>query len=345
MHLFNAIHYFGQIYKDSGKANQTLIFDETGVAFDHKYFPAQIFFGVVSIFTQTKKRMKRTSSQSGMDEKPPKEMKFTLTSGPYSDMEKYLTEPSWKNALKEEFTKTYFIQLKEELNRNVEFVGLDHLYPSIPEIFTAFNLCPLDRVRVVILGQDPYHTPGYAHGLAFSVKPGVAVPPSLANIFKELSTDITGFKKPKNGNLNGWAQQGVFLLNTVLTVRKGSANSHASYGWQKFTDRVIEILTQKRNNLVFLLWGVPAQKKESVICNRPKHRVFKTKHPSPLSAHTGFFGCSHFSKCNNYLKKQDFKEIDWQQTDNYVEPVVVVEKQDDGVVSEPEEKVVELENQ
>jgi len=183
------------------------------------------------------------------------------------------------------------------------------IYPPGKLIFNALNSTPFNKVRVVILGQDPYHGPGQAHGLCFSVPKGVRPPPSLQNIFKELSADL-GLPKPEHGCLQGWAEQGVLLLNAVLTVAYKQAGAHANKGWEQFTDCVIRVLSERREGLVFLLWGSYAQKKGQII-DENKHLVLKAVHPSPLSAHRGFLGCRHFSKTNNYLKAQHLGEIDW----------------------------------
>lgn len=185
------------------------------------------------------------------------------------------------------------------------------IYPPQEDVFNAFKYTAFEEVKVVILGQDPYHGPNQAHGLAFSVKPEVAIPPSLLNMYKELSQDVPGFHMPSHGNLVKWAEQGVLLLNTVLTVERGLAHSHANLGWETFTDRVIESLNTHREHLVFLLWGSHAQKKGKMI-DRNRHLVLTAPHPSPLSAHRGFLGCHHFSQTNDYLKNQGYTEIDWQ---------------------------------
>jgi uracil-DNA glycosylase len=188
--------------------------------------------------------------------------------------------------------------------------GID-IFPPDEDIFSAFDLTELVDVKVVILGQDPYHGINQAHGLAFSVKPNVKIPPSLRNMYKELATDINGFEIPKHGYLIDWAKQGVLLLNTVLTVRSGQAHSHKNLGWEQFTDKIISTLNEQRSDLVFLLWGSHAQKKAASI-DTHKHYVLNAPHPSPLSAHRGFFGCKHFSKTNEILKKQGQTQIDWQ---------------------------------
>ena len=185
------------------------------------------------------------------------------------------------------------------------------VFPKENEIFNAFTYTPFDKLKVVILGQDPYHEQGQAMGLAFSVNTNIPVPRSLCNIYKELTTDIPGFQIPNHGNLIAWARQGVLLLNTVLTVDEGKANSHQNQGWEQFTDEVISLINSKCKHLVFMLWGNPAQQKGAKI-DESRHLVLKSAHPSPLSASRGFFGCKHFSKCNQYLIEQGKKPIDWQ---------------------------------
>ncbi len=216
-------------------------------------------------------------------------------------------EDSWKQTLAPEFQQPYFSELKLFL---LEEKKKGHtVHPPGALIFNAFNLCPFDRVKVVILGQDPYHGPGQAHGLCFSVPLGVPPPPSLVNIFKELNTDL-GLTVPSHGNLENWARQGVLLLNSSLTVRAHEAASHFGRGWETFTDQVIQKLSDEKENLVFLLWGAPAQKKGARI-NDSKHEVLKAPHPSPLSASRGFFGCKHFSKANEYLIQKGKTPLDW----------------------------------
>jgi len=215
-------------------------------------------------------------------------------------------EASWKEQLKEEFDKPYFKSL-------AEFVRAEYasktVYPPPACIFQALDLVPFDQVRVVILGQDPYHGSGQAHGLCFSVPEGVPMPPSLQNIFKEIHQDL-GLPIPKSGNLKHWADQGVLLLNATLTVAAGAAGSHQKKGWEEFTDAIIRKLSDGREGLVFLLWGAYAQKKGAHI-DRAKHLVLEAPHPSPLSAHNGFFGCRHFSKTNEYLLSRGQKPIEW----------------------------------
>ncbi len=215
-------------------------------------------------------------------------------------------EESWKARLQPEFDKDYFRNLtgfvREEYKKGP-------VYPPGRLIFNAFNLCPFDRVKVVIIGQDPYHGPGQAHGLCFSVNDGVQFPPSLVNIFKEIKSDI-GTDMPLSGNLTRWAQQGVLLLNSILTVRAHQAGSHQNQGWEMFTDAVIRLLAEEREHLVFLLWGAYAQRKGAFI-DRSKHLVLASAHPSPLSAYHGFFGNRHFSQTNAYLKAHGETEIKW----------------------------------
>lgn len=216
-------------------------------------------------------------------------------------------EPGWKSKLQGEFEKEYFLKLaefvKEEYRQHT-------VYPPGGLIFNAFNLCPFEKVKAVIIGQDPYHGPDQAHGLSFSVREGVDFPPSLINIFKEIGSDI-GISRPVNGNLGRWASQGVLLLNATLTVRAHLAGSHQKKGWEEFTDFAIRVLSKEKQNLVFFLWGAYAQKKGESI-DRTRHLVLESVHPSPLSAMRGFFGNNHFSKCNNYLKEHYIEPIDWK---------------------------------
>lgn len=216
---------------------------------------------------------------------------------------------TWKEALGAEKQQPYFQHILQQVNEARAAGKI--VYPPHNEVFSAFSLTEFDQVKVVILGQDPYHGPNQAHGLAFSVKPPVAPPPSLVNMYKELAQDIPNFEIPKHGYLIDWAKQGVLLLNTVLTVEQGQAHSHARFGWETFTDKVIEQLNAHRENLVFLLWGSHAQKKGQFI-DRSRHCVLTAPHPSPLSAHRGFFGCRHFSQANQYLKEKGIAEIQWQ---------------------------------
>lgn len=216
-------------------------------------------------------------------------------------------EPSWKAVLREEFSHPYFEALTRKI-REAYLAGTP-IFPPPKLIFNAFELCPFDQIEVVILGQDPYHGHSQAHGLCFSVPDDVQIPPSLQNIYKEIRDD-TGTPIPPSGNLERWAQQGVLLLNATLTVESGKAGSHQGMGWERFTDAVIKKISDEKEHVVFLLWGKYAQNKESLI-DTAKHCVLKAPHPSPLSAHTGFFGCKHFSKTNTYLEKYGKKLIVW----------------------------------
>ena len=213
----------------------------------------------------------------------------------------------WSEKLKDEYKKDYYRKL-------FEFVGSEYsshtVYPPGDDIFNAFHLTPLSKVKVVIIGQDPYHEEGQAHGLSFSVKPGVDIPPSLVNIYKELNTDL-GCYIPNNGYLVKWAEQGVLLLNAVLTVRAHAAASHQNKGWENFTDAVIRILNEVDRPIVFLLWGGFARGKKAMLTN-PNHLVLEAPHPSPLSSYRGFFGCRHFSKTNEFLESHGIEPIDWQ---------------------------------
>lgn len=215
-------------------------------------------------------------------------------------------EKSWQEVLQTEFDKPYFENLvgfvKQEYASNT-------IFPPAGQIFNAFNTCPFNNVKVVILGQDPYHGPGQAHGLCFSVNDGIQFPPSLQNIFKEITSDL-GIPAPKTGNLTRWAEQGVLLLNATLTVRASQAGSHQGKGWEEFTDAVIKTISEKAENVVFILWGSYAIKKKSLI-NASKHCILTAPHPSPLSSYRGFFGCKHFSQTNTYLTSKDKTPIEW----------------------------------
>ncbi|WP_339462968.1 uracil-DNA glycosylase [Pseudomonas sp. EA_105y_Pfl2_R69] len=217
-------------------------------------------------------------------------------------------EAGWKAALQDEFEKPYMRELGDFL-RSEKAAGKE-IYPAGSLIFNALNSTPLAQTKVVVIGQDPYHGPGQAHGLCFSVQPGVKTPPSLVNIYKELKRDLN-IDIPGHGNLQHWAEQGVLLLNTSLTVEHGIAGSHAKIGWQTFTDKVIEVASQQQERLVFLLWGAHAQSKEKLI-DVSKHLVLKSVHPSPLSAHRGFIGNGHFSRCNKFLQQHGLSPIDWR---------------------------------
>jgi uracil-DNA glycosylase len=223
-----------------------------------------------------------------------------------SSLEEKASEKTWQTYLAEEKQKPYFKKLldtvKQEMQKKV-------IYPKSKDIFNALKLTPFEKVKVVIIGQDPYHGPNQAHGLAFSVQKGVATPPSLQNIFQELKNDLN-ISPPNHGCLEEWAKQGVLLLNTVLTVEAGKAHSHANLGWETFTDKIIQILNDEKENLVFLLWGSHAQKKGLQI-DPTKHHILKAPHPSPLSAHRGFLGCRHFSKTNAFLEKVGKEPINW----------------------------------
>ncbi|KAJ1524847.1 hypothetical protein ONE63_009715 [Megalurothrips usitatus] len=216
---------------------------------------------------------------------------------------------TWFFALHSEFQKPYFAKLSEFVSRERQ---KGTVYPPADQVWTWTTKVPIKDVKVVILGQDPYHNPGQAHGLCFSVPKGVHPPPSLVNMYKELTNDIPGFVTPNHGYLDGWAQQGVLLLNACLTVRANSPNSHKDQGWEQLTDAVIKYISDHGRNVVFLLWGAYAQKKGSIV-DKKKHHILKTVHPSPLSAHRGFFGSKHFSQCNDFLKKAGKKPIDWSQ--------------------------------
>lgn len=214
---------------------------------------------------------------------------------------------SWAKALQGEFHKPYYKELFETVGREYQ---TRKVFPPPEDLFNAFHLTPLDQVKVVILGQDPYHNDGQAHGLCFSVKPDVEIPPSLVNIYKELEDDL-GCYVPNNGYLVKWANQGVLMLNTVLTVRAHQANSHRGIGWEQFTDAAIRILAEQDRPMVYILWGKPAQMKKSMLYN-PKHLILEAPHPSPLAAYRGFFGSRPFSRTNQYLQENVLDPIDWQ---------------------------------
>lgn len=221
-----------------------------------------------------------------------------------------IIDESWKTVLADEFRSEYFNEIKQKLLAEKEkFI----VYPPGSQIFSAFNKTPFDKVRVVIIGQDPYHGQGQANGMCFSVSQGVKKPPSLVNIFQEIKNDL-GYPEPYSGDLTKWAEQGVLLLNASLTVRANSPNSHQDIGWQKFTDKVIDLLSKNKNHLVFILWGKFAQTKE-ILIDSTRHFILKAAHPSPFSAYSGFFGCKHFSKTNEILKSKGYPEIDWYIND------------------------------
>lgn len=218
-------------------------------------------------------------------------------------------EESWKRVLADEFEKPYFRELRHFLQQ--EKTSGKSIYPPGSLIFNAFNSTPFDKVKVVILGQDPYHGTGQAHGLCFSVQHGVKPPPSLVNIFKELKDDVPGFEIPGHGCLQKWAEQGVFLLNAILTVEANQPTSHQKKGWEEFTNAVIQKLSKERRGLIFILWGAFAQQKATLI-DETRHTILKASHPSPFSAYNGFFGCNHFSKTNEILAQKGEATIDWQ---------------------------------
>lgn len=218
-------------------------------------------------------------------------------------------EASWGQVLQEEFEKPYMGELKKFLNE--ERAGQIPIFPPAPAVFHAFSLAPIDKVKVVIVGQDPYHGPGQAHGLCFSVQKGVAIPPSLQNIFKEIESDLQ-IPPPSHGCLTKWAEQGVLMLNATLTVRQSSPMSHHGRGWEQFTDQVIRILSERSSPIVFLLWGKSAQQKcQHLLFENSPHLLLKAPHPSPFSAHTGFLGCKHFSQTNEFLMRHGKAPIDW----------------------------------
>ena len=216
----------------------------------------------------------------------------------------------WETALKDEFKKPYYRELYRKVLNEYQ---TRQVFPPAADLFSAFEATPLEKVKAVILGQDPYHEPGQAHGMCFSVRPGTEIPPSLVNIFQELHDDL-GCRIPNNGYLMKWAEQGVFLLNTILTVRAHQAASHRGIGWEQFTDAAIRVLNAQDRPIVFLLWGRPAGEKR-VLLNNPRHLVLQAPHPSPLSAYRGFFGCRHFSRCNDFLSARGASPIDWQIDD------------------------------
>lgn len=224
-----------------------------------------------------------------------------------SEMKKVQLHDSWLSRLGDQFEQEYMHKLREFLLTRKQHQAV--IYPPGAQIFNALNSTPFEQVRVVILGQDPYHGPGQAHGLCFSVLPGVRIPPSLANIYREIQDDL-GIPVPHHGYLQSWAEQGVLLLNAVLTVERGQAGSHQGKGWETFTDTVVRVLNDEGDGLVFMLWGAYALRKGAMI-NRRKHLVLTAPHPSPLSAHRGFLGCKHFSSANEYLEQQQKLPIDW----------------------------------
>ena len=226
----------------------------------------------------------------------------------FSEAQKPALHSSWMNVLSVEFQQDYFKNLMEFITSEKNKGKL--IFPSSADIYNAFNLTPLSKVKVVILGQDPYHGDGQAHGLSFSVKDDIKLPPSLKNMFKELEDDIDAFQLPTSGNLSKWAAQGVLLLNAILTVEAHKAASHQKQGWEQFTDNVIKLVSKECEHVVFLLWGKYAEQKERLI-DEQKHLILKAAHPSPFSAYRGFLGCKHFSKVNEYLNSEGRTAIDW----------------------------------
>lgn len=222
-------------------------------------------------------------------------------------LSQYLKDPSWSELLKEEFNTPYFKKIEETLSKAY---AEEVVYPPKEDVFSALNLTPFSKVQVVIIGQDPYHGPNQAHGLSFSVKKGIRIPPSLVNIYKELNNDMK-IIPPKYGDLEAWAKQGVLLLNNQLTVLEGQPMSHKDIGWNTFTDKIIELINEKKENVVFILWGSPAQKKAKAVDSK-KHHVIKSVHPSPLSSYRGFFGSKPFSQTNNFLESKKIKKINWK---------------------------------
>ncbi len=220
-----------------------------------------------------------------------------------------MPEQTWSSVIGAEKQQPYFMDIMQRVA--AERAAGKEIYPPEKDVFSAFRYTPFDQVKVVILGQDPYHGPNQAHGLCFSVQPGIATPPSLLNMYKELKTDIPGFEIPNHGCLSSWTTQGILLLNTVLTVERSKAHSHAKFGWETFTDAVISAINTHREGVIFLLWGAHAQKKGQMI-DRQRHHVLTAPHPSPLSAHRGFLGCKHFSQTNQILQQKGLAPINWQ---------------------------------
>ena len=237
-----------------------------------------------------------------LDQLPPFQHNY-----PMKTLKTYIQNSTWKNLLASEFAAQYMKSLEEKLISDYQSTAI---YPPVEDIFTAFNLTPFENIKAVIIGQDPYHGPNQAHGLCFSVQPNIKIPPSLMNIYKELHSDL-GIKIPTHGNLISWAQNGVLLLNTHLTVEASNPMAHKKYGWDQFTDKVIELINQKKENIVFILWGSPAHAKAKNV-DPTKHFILKSVHPSPLSSYRGFFGCKHFSQCNEFLISKGISPIDWR---------------------------------
>lgn len=268
----------------------------------HRYLMTQ---ASISSFFKYKRKSEENEGQEGKENK---RLKVTTTSDD-STLKKWMVASSWEKCLSDELNKDYFKSLAEfvDKERNSKTI-----YPTHGDVFSWTRYCNLDDVKVVILGQDPYHGPNQAHGLCFSMKIGVTPPPSLKNIYKAIAKDFGQFNDPGHGYLVGWARQGVLMLNAVLTVERSKANSHKDKGWEKLTDHVIRYIGFHLKNCVFLLWGSPAMKKQSLI-DKSKHLVLTSVHPSPLSAHRGFFDCKHFSRANEYLLKHKKESIDWNK--------------------------------
>lgn len=258
-----------------------------------------------------KKKSKGIQKTSRMEELSKNIWKEIQVKKPeYEFLENHLNMKGWRKLLNKQFNEPYFNKLKQKLMREHK-----PIYPPIQDTFAAFNACDFKDVKVVILGQDPYHGFNQAHGLSFSVKKGIRIPPSLKNIYKELSNTIKGFTTPSHGCLQKWADQGVLMLNTCLTVKEKSPGSHIDYGWTNFTDEVIRQLDVKGDHIVFILWGSKAKQKAQLIVNKKSHLILKSTHPSPYSANDGFFGSNHFNQCNNFLKEHGKKPIDWTLSD------------------------------
>ncbi|RUS87926.1 hypothetical protein EGW08_004342 [Elysia chlorotica] len=257
---------------------------------------------------KTSKRVAASSAGTNIQEKKQKLKKSTNSSTGSPTLKQYLTQPEWVCVLQDEFEQDYFKALEKLIED--EFSSGKVVFPSKDLIFNALNRTAPKDVKILLLGQDPYHGDGQAMGLSFSVPPGVPIPPSLRNMYKELSNDIAGFKDPGHGCLDKWADQGVLLLNATLTVRKSEPNSHSKFGWQKFTDQIIKSVSDESPGTVFMLWGNFAHKKEKLIDSK-KHKILKTAHPSPLSC-TKFYGCKCFSKANEALREMGRKEVDWK---------------------------------
>ena len=271
--------------------------------------PAKKRDGVTDAQMQRAELNRQVAMSKVLQRKAMEVAEASRAAGKAPNLDELLVEETWRATLEGEFKKEYWSNLKSFLNR--EWNAGAKVFPAAGNIFRAFNTCPMERVKVVILGQDPYHDDGQAMGLSFSVPKGWKVPSSLQNIYKELGTDL-GCKKPTHGDLDKWATQGVLMLNASLTVRAHQANSHSKKGWEVFTDAAIRALSKKRTGLVFLLWGKNAQEKERLIDKSKGHHVLKSPHPSGLSAHRGFYGCKHFSQANAFIEKNGGAPVDWQ---------------------------------